>query len=180
MTSIPKQSITNKLTGERITFLEKAPAGQGYEKIEVYLPPGASGPPVHYHEKFEEMFEVVSGKLHIERSGEQMDLSPDSGRISIPINTPHMFKNASTSRSVTFRVTLTPAHYFQESMCILYGLLEDGLYTEEGQLANPLHTAVVLDMQNTIVEGMEMLEEWKEEAEQKGVREELIETYVHS
>ncbi|NJP38552.1 cupin domain-containing protein [Alkalicoccus luteus] len=178
MTSASKQSITNSVTGERITFLEKAPAGEGYEKIEVFLPPGASGPPLHYHEKFEEMFEVVSGKLFIERDGEKIELSPDSGRISIPVNTFHMFKNASGERPVTFRVTLTPAHYFQESMCILYGLLEDGLYTEEGQLSNPLHTAVVLDMQNTIVEGMEILEEWKKEAEEKGVREELMAAYV--
>ncbi|WP_228547532.1 cupin domain-containing protein [Filobacillus milosensis] len=56
------ETITHKFTGERITFLETSADTDGaYEYIEVFLPPGGEGPPLHYHMKFEEEFEVRRG-----------------------------------------------------------------------------------------------------------------------
>lgn len=58
--------VTNKVTGEQITFLETVKDTNGqYSLIEVTLPPHGKGPPLHIHDRFEEEFEVISGKLTV-------------------------------------------------------------------------------------------------------------------
>lgn len=56
------RTVVHRYTGESITFLEVEP---DYTLIKVTLPPEGSGPPLHYHDRFTELFTVLDGKLTI-------------------------------------------------------------------------------------------------------------------
>ena len=101
------QTVVNQVTGEQITFLEKAQqTNDQYLLIEVSLPPKGDGPPLHYHDKFEEEFEVLSGKLTVTLGKKQHILHSGDRRL-ITLNTAHTFTNQH-DEPVVFRVRLTP------------------------------------------------------------------------
>lgn len=178
------ESITHKLTGERITFLESSKETDGqYEYIEVFLPPSGEGPPLHYHLKFEESFEVLDGELKINLGNNKSKILKQGDTMTIVPKTHHTFLNASDSDTVTFRVKISPAYHFEESMRIAYGLIADGLINKKGSLKKPMHTAIVLEMQDTriveiptIVQKL-MLDRLVKKAKKKGAYQELIEKY---
>ncbi|WP_017187363.1 cupin domain-containing protein [Alkalibacillus haloalkaliphilus] len=117
------RSITNKLTCEKITFLKTSrQTGGNYEYIEVDLPPAGEGPPLHFHKNFEELFEVRDGQLKVTKGKEEHILN-QGDKMTVAKETHHTFSNASDKNPVTFRVKITPAHQFEESMRILYGLM---------------------------------------------------------
>ena len=70
------RTITNRYTGEQITFLQTMEEVNGeFLYIEVALPSLGKGPPLHVHDEFEEEFEVVSGTLTITVEKEDKELS---------------------------------------------------------------------------------------------------------
>jgi len=56
-----------------------------------------------------------------------------------------------------FRVRLTPPTKFEQSVCIHYGLMSDGLTDEKGNPKSLAHTALVLTLQNTLIAGIPLL-----------------------
>ncbi|UVI27415.1 cupin domain-containing protein [Paenibacillus spongiae] len=145
--------VTNKVTGEQITFLETAKETNGeYLLIEVALPPHGDGPPLHIHDRFEEEFEVISGKLTVTLGKTKYVLEAGDRRIA-PIKTPHTFTN-DDDEPVVFRVRLTPPSKFEQSVRIHYGLMADGLTDEKGTPKSLAQTALILTLQNTLIVGI--------------------------
>ncbi|GAA0453534.1 cupin domain-containing protein [Alkalibacillus silvisoli] len=176
------RSITHKFTKERITFLKTSRETEGaYEYIEVDLPPAKEGPGLHYHNNFEEEFEVIDGKLKVTIAEEDHVLQQGETK-TITKETNHTFSNASEEQSVTFRVKITPAHQFEESMRILYGLMEDGKTNDKGVPNNKTYAAIALYMQDSRVVRMPFLLKYflnylAKKGKKKGVDKELIEKY---
>lgn len=148
-----EQTVTNRVTGEQITFIETAKDTKGeYLLIEVALPPHGKGPPLHIHDRFEEEFEVISGKLTVTLGKTNHILVAGERRIA-PMKTPHTFTN-NDDGPVVFRVRLTPPSQFEQSVRIHYGLMEDGLTDAKGNPKLLAHTALVLLLQNTLIAGI--------------------------
>jgi quercetin dioxygenase-like cupin family protein len=148
-----EQTVTNQVTGEQITFIETAKGTNGeYLLIEVALPPHGKGPPLHIHDRFEEEFEVISGKLTVTLGKTDHLLIAGERRIA-PLKTPHTFTN-NDDEPVVFRVRLTPPSQFEQSVRIHYGLMEDGLTDAKGNPKLLAHTALVLSLQNTLIVGI--------------------------
>lgn len=148
-----ERTVINQVTGEQITFLKTAKETEGkYLYIEVVLPPNGNGPPLHRHDKFEETFEVISGKLTVTIEKKKHVLVKGDER-HVAIGTAHTFTN-DHHEVVTFRVRLTPASQFEESVRIHYGLIADGLANEKGNPTSLIHTALILTLQNTLIVGI--------------------------
>lgn len=148
-----EQTVTHKVTGEQITFLETAKATNGqYLLIEVALPPHGKGPPLHIHDRFEEEFEVISGKLTV-TLGKIKHTLEAGNRCVATLKTPHTFTN-NDDEPVIFRVRLTPPSQFEQSVRIHYGLMDDGLTDDKGNPKSLAHTALVLSLQNTLIAGI--------------------------
>ena len=153
--SIEKRTVTHRVTGEKITFLETAGETNGqYLYIEVSLPPQGMGPPLHIHNEFVEAFEIMQGQLQIQVGKEKHVLSVGE-KLVAPIGTAHTFSNPH-DEAVTFRVKLTPPSYFEQSVKIHYGLMDDGLADEKGNPRVLSHTALILNLQNTWIAGIPM------------------------
>jgi quercetin dioxygenase-like cupin family protein len=148
-----KQMVTNPVTGEQITFIETAKETNGqYLLIEVALPPHGKGPPLHIHDRFEEEFEVISGKLTV-TLGRKNHILKAGERCIAPLKTPHTFANHD-NEPVVFHVRLTPPSQFEQSVRIHYGLMDDGLTDTKGNPKLLAHTALVLSLQNTLIVGI--------------------------
>lgn len=148
-----EQTVTNQVTGEQITFLETAQDTNGeYLLIEVSLPPFGKGPPLHIHDRFEEEFEVISGKLTVTLGKTEHVLEAGDCCIAT-LKTPHTFTN-NDDEPVVFRVRLTPPSQFESSVRIHYGLIADGLADAKGNPKSLAHTALILSLQNTLIVGI--------------------------
>ncbi|KOY14695.1 hypothetical protein AMS66_19890 [Paenibacillus xylanivorans] len=148
-----EKTVTHKVTGEQITFVETATDTDGkYLLIEVALPPLGKGPPLHIHDRFEEEFEVISGKLTV-TLGKTKHLLAAGDQCTAPIRTPHTFTNDHDEPTV-FRVRLTPPSKFEQSVRIHYGLMDDGLTDEKGNPKSLAHSALVLTLQDTLIMGI--------------------------
>ncbi|CAA9562931.1 hypothetical protein AVDCRST_MAG81-799 [uncultured Synechococcales cyanobacterium] len=149
------ETITNPVTGDRMTILQPAHASQGrYAKICFDLPPGAQGSPLHYHTEMDETFTVLKGFLAIEvgQKGNVRILQP-SESLQVPAGTHHSFCNAS-SDWVTFTTENNPAAGFEQFIRGLYGLAIDGKVNAAGMPTDPLQLAVLLKLSDTIPVGM--------------------------
>ncbi|MBU9720024.1 MULTISPECIES: cupin domain-containing protein [Bacillaceae] len=145
--------IINGITGEKITFLESFHETNGeYLKIKVDLPPKAEGPPLHFHTAFEEFFEVLEGELTITIEEEEKGYNKGDS-LHVPTKVNHRFRNLS-DKPVSFYVTLTPGQYFEESMRIAYGLIDDNKINKDGTPKSLVHTALILKMQDTNITTM--------------------------
>lgn len=69
--------------------LELTPAGP---RLRTRLAPGASGPPVHLHRGFDEVFVVSEGILTLRVDGVDHRVGP-GGRFTVPAGTPHQPRN---------------------------------------------------------------------------------------
>lgn len=147
------QTVTNRVTGEQITFLDTAKdTNEAYLLIEVELPPFGKGPPLHIHDQFEEEFEVITGKLTV-ALGKTKHVLEAGERCVASLKTSHTFTNEH-EESVVFRVRLTPPSKFEQSVRIHYGLMDDGLTDEKGNPTSFAHTALILTLQNTLIVGI--------------------------
>ncbi|MHA0856954.1 cupin domain-containing protein [Paenibacillus sp. CMAA1364] len=148
-----ERTTINQVTGEQITFIETAEDTNGeYLLIEVVLPPYGKGPPLHIHDRFDEEFEVISGKLTIILGKAKHTLGSGDRRIAW-VDTPHTFMN-NDDGPVTFRVRLTSPSQFEESVRIHYGLIADGLTDHKGNPKSLAYTALILSLQNTLIIGI--------------------------
>jgi quercetin dioxygenase-like cupin family protein len=71
--------------------------GGAFTIIEVDVPP-LSGPPLHYHEDREEIFEVLEGRFRFHCAGEEFEVGPGTS-VVVPRNTVHGWVNLEPGRA---------------------------------------------------------------------------------
>lgn len=86
--------------------------------------PGESGPPAHIHPSQKETYDVLEGEAEFVL-GEKTFIVKQGDKVEIPANTPHTFKN-NTSSWLRMRDTHEPALSFEEMMRELHGLVHSG------------------------------------------------------
>ncbi|MGE7777531.1 cupin domain-containing protein [Chitinophaga sp. NPDC101104] len=142
------RTIYNPIIGDKVTFLETA-AETGGERVtvEVELAPGGKNG-LHYHTTYFEHFEVVEGELGLQVGKEILYLRR-GGTADVALYVRHLFFNPSNKQPVTFRVTISPARGFEDTLRIAYGLAADGKVNKKGIPLKFGHLAVLLDIGET-------------------------------
>jgi quercetin dioxygenase-like cupin family protein len=116
-------------------------AGERVE-MEFSLPPGASGPPLHFHPAQEEEWHVLSGTLEAHLDGDWRSLE-EGESVTISPGRPHTFRNRS-GQAVRVRDVHVPALDFQGYMEQLSSLVETGKVTSLRSPASLIHLAMVV------------------------------------
>jgi quercetin dioxygenase-like cupin family protein len=135
-------SIVNKRTGQRMTFLQTWAETNGTQlQIECFSPVTTQREPEHIHPYQENRFRLLSGQLSFSISGKE-EIAKAGDTISIPKNVPHHFWNSGTIE----------AHYIQEFYPALridqlfqtfFALARDGKLNQKGA-PNIFRTSVIL------------------------------------
>jgi mannose-6-phosphate isomerase-like protein (cupin superfamily) len=134
-------TISNPVTGERVTFLKTARETNGeYVLIEVALEPHGFVAMGHLHPKQSERFEVVSGRLGMKLGRRKLELGPGESVIVEP-GTAHKFWNAGDTE-VSFRTLVRPALQFERLLETMFALAVDGKTSKRG-MPNPIRLAVI-------------------------------------
>ena len=146
-----RRTITNKNSGEIITFQKYGYETEGKEAAALLICKPGGGPPIHYHNSYAERFEAVEGEMGVmlgknHTTLKELHLRPGEGA-DIPIGAVHRFFNDG-DKDVTFRGYVRPANSgFERSLYILFGLNNDGLADPKtGMPLSMLHTALIGDM----------------------------------
>jgi quercetin dioxygenase-like cupin family protein len=129
--------------GARVV-ITRSTADTGGERVEMEfsLPPGGSGPPLHFHPAQEEQWHVLSGTLTAHLDGDWRTL--DEGEsVTIPPGRRHTFRNRS-EQVVRVRDVHVPALDFQAYMEQLSSLTETGKVTSLARPSSLIHLAMVV------------------------------------
>lgn len=136
--------ITNPTVGDKVEFLVTAEDSNGeLLRVQVWIDPGAQGPPEHMHPVQTETFAVVSGTAGLKVNGKTHLLTTDQ-QMTVPNNTAHKFWNAGDDELV-MTVDLKPAfrtEFFLESM---YSLANQGKTNKNAVPRNILQFAAILN-----------------------------------
>lgn len=178
-----RRTITNKLSGEIITFHKYGyeTGGKSSEATLICKPGG--GPPLHYHTTYAEKFIAVKQPVQVNLGGKNIVIQPGEAA-DVPIGTPHRFYN-DTEVDVEFEGHVLPSHGgFEKSLAILFGLCNDDLADPMTKMPKSiLHTAIIADMSdmrfpgfggaiaNYLMIGLATFARWR------GVEEELLQKY---
>lgn len=120
-----ENSITNKLTGEKIIWLETAEDTNGkYLTFRMILAPEGSLPVIHVHPRQTERFAIKKGVLTLFVNGRDQYVKPGES-FTVPKGAPHKFMNESVSDEVEMVVTLTPALNTKTFLEQYYGFAND-------------------------------------------------------
>jgi quercetin dioxygenase-like cupin family protein len=178
-----KQTVYNPALKETIVFKKTSAETQGeYSELEISLEPGG-GNPMHYHRSYTELFTAVNGELGLQlENGEKMFLKPGQSYL-VKKGEGHRFFNHGNNR-ITFRNTVVPGSTgLENTLRILSGLAEDGLYSKRNIPRNVFHMgicAVMSDMRLTGVAGMittPLVHILARLARKKGIEDSLIKKY---
>lgn len=181
----PKNSrvIEHPIFGDRVTFIETAAETKGaYTLVYVELAPGATGPPPHYHNSYDEYFSTIDGVLGIQSGKKVIYLKKGESCIA-QVGIPHRFFNPSTTDKVTFSAMITPASSnFETMLQVSYGLANDGLVNRQGMPARLEHMALNFMWGDTNLPGIfsiiTPIMRWiARRAVRRGVDQELIARY---
>ena len=134
-------TITNPVTGERITFLETSQDTRGEAVvIETAVQPRGFVAAAHVHPTQSERFAVVAGTLGLKAGGRELTLQPDEVFVVEP-GTSHRFWNAGEDE-VRFVCEVRPALEFESLLETMFALAADGRTNRKG-MPNPLRLAVI-------------------------------------
>lgn len=115
------QTITNKVTGEVITFLECASDSNGKRlTFELILSPGSTVPMKHIHTKQDEIFETLEGTVNV-RIGNEDKVIPAGEQALMPKNIAHKWWNNSANEA-KLKVTFLPAHNVEDFFVEMFSL----------------------------------------------------------
>jgi quercetin dioxygenase-like cupin family protein len=119
------QTIHNNITGETLTFLETAADTNGEKLIfDLVLKPGSTVPMKHTHTKQDEIFELISGTVHIE-VGAGHKLLKSGEKAIMPKKIPHRWWN-DTNEEAKLTVTFIPAHNTEDFFVEMFALASGG------------------------------------------------------
>jgi mannose-6-phosphate isomerase-like protein (cupin superfamily) len=134
------QTISNPVSGERITFIRTAAdtAGEVLE-IELELTPDGHVPGMHVHPQQEERFEVLEGRMRFRLGRKKIEAGPGDV-VVVPQGAAHKFANAGDG-PVRARVQVTPALRMEDLFETACALAEEGKTTKKG-MPRPVHLAL--------------------------------------
>ena len=116
------QIIENRVTGERVQYLQTAQDTNGaYVAFEMWGPPKCFMPVRHIHARQTEEVEVLSGVLKVECGG-KIHYIKAGEKIMIPPKTPHQWWNEAEDITVHTRFSLTPAYNFEIMQEQIFGI----------------------------------------------------------
>jgi quercetin dioxygenase-like cupin family protein len=126
------RTIHNPVQGDTATFLETATdTGGARTLISIRVTPGGGGPPVHFHNEFDEEIVAIDGPLQVTLGKRKMLLQPGE-RVMVPKGTPHTWCSAS-QHEVTFEARMVPATPgFENVLRVLYGMAQEGKLNRAG------------------------------------------------
>jgi quercetin dioxygenase-like cupin family protein len=126
------QSITNKVTGEKITWLETSKDTNGrYLLFDIEVGPKGFVPVKHFHPHQSETFEIYSGKLRVEVNGQTKVFGAGESN-TVPKMQPHQWWNASDTEPVKMKVKIEPALNTEVFFEQFFGLCNDGKTEKDG------------------------------------------------
>jgi quercetin dioxygenase-like cupin family protein len=138
---VKDQTLTNPVTGERMTFVATAAdTDGGYVVIELSADPGGAVAAPHVHPSQWETFEVVSGTLGAKVGGREVTAGPGEV-LGVAPGTAHTWWNAGDDELV-FRCEIRPALQFESLIETMFSLAADGKTNQKG-MPNPFRLAVV-------------------------------------
>lgn len=128
----PYPLISNPQRGEYGAALVTAEDTDGeYIRAIGITPPGAEGPPEHFHRNYAETFEVVEGELVVEVDSKVQSLAAGE-TATVEAGTPHTFRNESDAYT-SFIIESRPAGRLNDVIALLFGLAHDGKLPKSGQ-----------------------------------------------
>ncbi len=128
--------------GERLTFLKTGLETNGeLLEMEAVYNPNSVRPPLHYHPKQEEQFEVLAGAFRV-RIGDTEQTYQVGDIFTVPRGTPHWMYNLSETEG-RLRWQIRPALKSQDFFATMWGLAADGETGPDG-LPNLWQLAVIL------------------------------------
>ena len=134
------QTITNPVSGERITFLRTAADTDGeLLAFECELTPDGHVPGAHQHPHQEERFEVLEGTMTFKLGRRKITASAGEV-VVIPPGATHAFKNGGDTNAVV-RVEVRPALKMENLLETACELAQEGKTTRKG-MPKPLHLAL--------------------------------------
>jgi quercetin dioxygenase-like cupin family protein len=135
------QTISNRVTGETITFVRTArETGGQLVELAFAVTPGGAPPAEHVHPHQVETFAVHEGRCRVRVNGVERELGPGDAA-SVPPGASHTWAAASDLRmTVTLEPALRADEFFEE----LFALSNAGKVNRKG-LPTPLRFAVLLD-----------------------------------
>ena len=126
------KSISNKLTGEIITWVETSKDSHGKHLLfDIEIAPKGFVPVRHFHPNQNEHFKIYSGKLRSEVNGQTKELEA-GGSIMIPKAVPHQWWNDSETEPVKMQVKIEPALNTEVFFEQFFGLSNDGKTKKDG------------------------------------------------
>lgn len=134
------QTISNPVSGERITFLQTArdTAGELLE-FELELSPAGHVPGAHVHPEQEERFHVLEGTMTF-RMGLRRIVAGPGETVVVPAGRVHRFANGGESMA-RCRVEVVPALDMEQLLETTVELALEGNVTRKG-MPKPLHLAL--------------------------------------
>lgn len=128
----PGQTISNKVTSEKITWLKtsKDTAGR-YLLFGFEVAPGKKVAVRHIHPRQKETLVIQSGQLKLEIGGKTSVYKPGE-TITIPAGTPHEWWNDSASMPLQMEVKFEPALKTEIFFEQFFGLAADGKTDSKG------------------------------------------------
>ena len=134
------QTISNPVSGERITFTQTASDTDGeLLEFELELTPDGSVPGAHVHPQQEERFHVLSGRMKFRR-GFRRIVAEAGDTVVVPAGTVHKFENAGDDVA-RCRVEVVPALDMEQLLETTVELAIEGNVTRKG-MPKPLHLAL--------------------------------------
>jgi quercetin dioxygenase-like cupin family protein len=134
------QTISNPVSGERITFLQTA-RDTGGEKLEIELElsPDGSVPGAHVHPEQTETFHVLEGTMQF-RMGLRKIVAGPGDTVVVPAGKVHRFTNGGDGVARA-RVEVVPALDMEQLFETAVELAMEGNVTRKG-MPKPLHLAL--------------------------------------
>jgi quercetin dioxygenase-like cupin family protein len=134
------QTISNPVSGERITFLQTAgDTGGELLEFELELTPDGHVPGAHVHPEQEERFHVLEGTMRFRR-GMRRVVATAGETVIVPAGTVHKFQNAGDDVA-RCRVEVVPALDMEHLLETTVELALEGNVTRRG-MPKPLHLAL--------------------------------------
>lgn len=176
-----KRVFYNPKVKDKVTVLKTAgETGGDHILVEVELAANG-GTPKHYHTTFNETFIPVEGILGVDVGKKKLRLQGKEIATAHK-NEIHRFYNPGKT-PIKFRVKIFPAeNRFLESLCIGYGLADDGKTNNKGIPKKFDHLAVLMEHADSRFTGfLSLIEPFllrrARKARERGVMQELIEQY---
>jgi quercetin dioxygenase-like cupin family protein len=134
----------NLPNGASFMIVESSAASGGARiEFEVAMPPGAQGPPRHFHPHQHESWHVIDGELTLEIEGREHNLSSGEAKKIAP-GTVHTFANRGATL-VRFRELHSPALDFQQYIETLARLGAEGRIGSRPTIRSLVYAAMVLE-----------------------------------